>query len=827
MNLRFSIGWALITLATMAPSVEALGPHECAIIVNRQSRDSVALANFYADLRGIPPVNMLHLDIPQRFTGAGAGMTPAEFRQYIYEPVVALLMERQLHSHILVWLYSLDFPVLITTDPPMSLTGLTFTRGQPPAGEDIQSGLWRSPLYRGPDKADGPASPPISMEHFAVHLTTNMPLPAMMLGWSGSRGMTVEAIQQQLRRSATTDASQPSASVFFDVHDDIRSTTRQWQFEPANRELTPLGILAHAGAEPSRTRTALMGVMAGRAIIHAPDFGALTSGAYADHLTSFGAIFDTSEQTKITEWLRHGAAGTAGTVTEPGSLTVPTLLWPKFPTARLFVHYGAGCTLIESLYQSVRSPLQLLPMGDALAAPWAKPPGITLISMADDEDKPLSGKAEFMASTWGGFGQAPPVTVFLLDGRPVQHPGNQPLLGFDTTRLYDGHHELRVIAYANESVRHQGFAIREFSVRNRGRDVTLGGYAQRQEVDLYRPLIFQITAEPEPQEVAIVAQERILTRGPYTNGVTLSVPAMLVGAGPVAFQAVAVYDGKEPVRSAPLHLNIQPLNQPPRLTGITITTNEPEVLTVTAAAEDPEGDTTELFWYADALALTPTFEAAPLPSRGAIRREGNALILHASNDWFAALTEIDQPNRIKELRTTFRVLDDAAVDTPHQATLVFNYRDADNFMAFGMNGRQSSWMLVRFRDGVADGIFSKGAPIENGRDYTLTAAVLNDRQLALLVDDDVLGVVDAAFGPGKVGVRTRTAPVRFNHLFVAPPSALTTEIRPAVGGLSLPETRSDLLPNLHAVARDMQWTVIQPVLGSPGVIAPSTESESP
>ena len=39
-------------------------------------------------------------------------------------------------------------------------------------------------------------------------------------------------------------------------------------------------------------------------------------GSIADHLTSFAAHFGTSGQTKCTEFIRHGAAGTSGTVAD-------------------------------------------------------------------------------------------------------------------------------------------------------------------------------------------------------------------------------------------------------------------------------------------------------------------------------------------------------------------------------------------------------------------------------------------------------------------------------------------------------------------------------
>jgi len=92
----------------------------------------------------------------------------------------------------------------------------------------------------------------------------------------------------------------------------------------------------------------------------------LVPGAFAEHLTSFAATFDTPGQTKLTEWIDAGAAGSVGTVTEPYSL------WTKFPMAVVFERYLAGNTLLEALSQSIASPYQSLIVGDPLCRPWGK-----------------------------------------------------------------------------------------------------------------------------------------------------------------------------------------------------------------------------------------------------------------------------------------------------------------------------------------------------------------------------------------------------------------------------------------------------------------------
>lgn len=88
-------------------------------------------------------------------------------------------------------------------------------------------------------------------------------------------------------------------------------------------------------------------------------------GAIADHLTSVGGIIDQAPQMPATAWLKAGATGSYGTVTEPCNF------WQKFPNPQVVLtHYLAGETLIESYWKSVAWPQQGLFIGEPLAAPY-------------------------------------------------------------------------------------------------------------------------------------------------------------------------------------------------------------------------------------------------------------------------------------------------------------------------------------------------------------------------------------------------------------------------------------------------------------------------
>jgi len=794
----------------MASTAFCLGPHECALLVNRRSRDSVELANYYAHLRQIPPINIIRLDLPDKALDANASFTPEEFHQYIYEPVKKALKERKISSHVLTWLYSVGFPSTINTKPRMSLTGMTYVRGRVPDAKAIQSGKWRSPMFVGPDSATGPFSASTSMEEFTLRLTTNMPIPSMMISWTGSRGLTVEQAKDQLKRSAASDGAHPSASVYFETSEDIRSKLRSWQFESATKELAGLGIAAFTSSNPPPNRPDIMGILGGRRTVYKKT--KLQPGGYADHLTSFAAVFNDPAHSKLTEWLELGASGSSGTITEPGSKTEPVpLLWAKFPHARLFAHYANGCTLIESLFLSIRSPLQILLVGDALCSPWAKPPGITLVNMADDEDSPIEGKSEYLASSWGGFGQQAPTIIFFVDGRPVSTSGKSNLFSIDTARLYDGYHHLRVVAYAYGTVRHQGFDQTFMQTRNHARSSTITGYKSGQKADLYHELAFQVSAKGTPREIALIAQERIIARAPFTNNMTIGVHPLTVGAGPVTFQAVAVYDKGGPARSEPVTLHLEPLNSAPEITSINIITNNKEALVINMSTRDEDHDTPIISWYVDALKLDSVLEFSPdtnvennSPGTGKLR-----VALQKGNS--CATIEADTPTRIKELRTIIRFTEGTRITGEHNAGIVFNYLDPENFMYWGINGKRSAWVLSRFENGNGTTILSRGARINTHKDYDVMILSLGNGKMGFFVNDNLMATADASFSAGRIGVRNGPRKTEYNHLFVGPPSAFRSFYREQTEDLIVDTEYQNSLKSVYGVARDVQFTPFKPV----------------
>jgi len=66
----------------------------------------------------------------------------------------------------------------------------------------------------------------------------------------------------------------------------------------------------------------------------------------------------------MSTWIAQGATATSGTVCEPYTNPV------KIPNAYVFLHQQKGLTMIESIYLSLRYPLQQLIIGEPLANPY-------------------------------------------------------------------------------------------------------------------------------------------------------------------------------------------------------------------------------------------------------------------------------------------------------------------------------------------------------------------------------------------------------------------------------------------------------------------------
>ena len=206
-------------------------------------------------------------------------------------------------------------------------------------------------------------------------------LMSCMLAVVHKNGSTVPQALEVLERASKCDHTYPKADFFFSGNKDVRSTTRMPNVPDAMVYLQNKGFKTEIfRSDLPKVKADIAGMLVGRAKLKFEDAPwKFVPGAIADNLTSYGAVFESTSQTKLTALLHAGAAMSSGTVAEPYAIQ------QKFPLPIMYAFYADGASAIEAFYLSVSSPYQLLIVGDPAASPYAKPPSdLVDISILDN-----------------------------------------------------------------------------------------------------------------------------------------------------------------------------------------------------------------------------------------------------------------------------------------------------------------------------------------------------------------------------------------------------------------------------------------------------------
>jgi uncharacterized protein (TIGR03790 family) len=548
-----------------AGAVQAQMAHEVLLLVNKNSQPSMRVANTFAELRQIPKINMVYLDIPVQASGGSATVTPEEFTRLIWEPANAAARKRGIDERILAWVYSVDFPIRVKTDAndrrQMSVGGLTFMRNEIPGLSLVEEGKYLSKLFGGPNSRLKVNLVPLSLGLHKRGLGMNaqvqpeaayrqfglgerMPLPSMMLGYTGENGSSVETVLESIRRGRASDYRGLRSGIYFVSNDDVRSKCREWQFYPAVNELKQRTVEAVVTTNFPAGAENVMGLMMGAEKVDPGAVGSFAPGAMAEHLTSWSAEFQ-KPQTKTTRWIDAGATATAGSVVEPYSNP------DKFPSARFFSHYAAGCTILESFYQSIACPLQILLLGEPLARPYGVPLSVKVLGA-----NRLERDFTYMAQAQSRVPNVQFLYSFLLDGKEIRGLSDDPTVYVRALKMSDGYHELRTIVRIKHTVEFNASAVKPFYVDRAGRSVSLrpavektGAYTHAVQVD--------IGGTEMPEKLQLVSGIRVLDEVPYSPEAQLTLDEQQIGEGPNRIRAVGIYpDGME-VSSAPLSFEIK------------------------------------------------------------------------------------------------------------------------------------------------------------------------------------------------------------------------------------------------------------------------------
>jgi uncharacterized protein (TIGR03790 family) len=314
------------------------------IVVNQTSTNSLALGNYYAEQRQIPPENILRIS----WAGANISWTASDYTNTLLNPLLAMLNSRQLTNQA-------DYVVLSTDIPFKTMNGST-------------PNSTTAALFYGlkPD-AKGNSNPYASSEGAfrTAHPTTvtGYSFLATML-----TGNSLAEAKAMIDQGVCSDATFPGLPVILEKTSDAARNVRYPQFDNAifNVNLLNRSILLRTNSDGFPSTLPLFGFQTGLPNYTVPP-NAFVPGAMADSLTSYGGvIFGPNSQTSLLAFIAAGAAGSYGTVDEPLSDT------QKFPNSQDYFYQARGFSLAESYYQSLNAPYLGLIVGEPLAAPFAQ-----------------------------------------------------------------------------------------------------------------------------------------------------------------------------------------------------------------------------------------------------------------------------------------------------------------------------------------------------------------------------------------------------------------------------------------------------------------------
>ncbi len=607
---------AILMLAVVPPAGAGGTPENLLLLIDPSNADSLYVGNYYMNARQIPACNVIYMS---------PGATDySRFADINLDELFGSLTQAGLYDHIdyIVTLPGAPFYVSapgLVSDSCSPVTRFSISGAYTMAfiSNEVLTGTLNS---QNANRFYSLSTP----RNFDSEITWLGGVPSTsasarryfigaMLGYDGSNGNPVADTIAMIDRSVAVDGTRPTGTFYFmnNTADPARNV-RSGQFSAAVNAIIAAGGQAQVlnGILPGKHDC--LGIMTGAAdpAIDTTD-ETILSGAFCDHLTSWAATFDIDSQVKVSRWIANDASGSWGEVEEPCNYT------GKFPHARTHYCYFLGCSLGEAVFRNIGyTPFQGLLYGDPMTRPFAYIPSV---NVADAPTDPVSGTIALTptASTANPSAQIASFDL-LVDGRQwasITAPG---AFALDTTKITDGWHDLRVIAYDNTAVKSAGRWLGQLTVNNQGRSVSAS--ITPASGDPTTPFAFAISASgAAASEVRVVQNGRVLAAGPG-SAASLTVHGLIVGGGPAQVQVEALFPGDRgaAVAAAPTTLDVAttggtPSGQPPVAYSFTksVYSNSPFVLELPATFDNPAVPLTYEIITGPAQATIPAGQAGP------------------------------------------------------------------------------------------------------------------------------------------------------------------------------------------------------------------------
>ena len=306
--------------------------HELALVVNDSDPASIELAEHYAQARGIPAAQVVHVAFPP-----GRAVLDADEFHRIKVQVDGAVPDR-VQAFALAWTepYRVDC---------MSITA-AFAFGFDRAHCAEGCRLTRPSPYFDSDSA-------------APHRDLGV-RPTMLLA-----APNLAEAKALVDRGVRSDAQWPQGRAYLLQTSDAQRSVRAPEYEHARQLLRGAYPIEQVKADAIEGRADVMFYFTGLARVPRIETNRFLDGAIADHLTSAGGVLLGSGQTSALAWIHAGATGSYGTALEPCNFA------QKFPALPIVMgRYLAGETLIEAYWKSVRMPGQGVFVGEPLARPF-------------------------------------------------------------------------------------------------------------------------------------------------------------------------------------------------------------------------------------------------------------------------------------------------------------------------------------------------------------------------------------------------------------------------------------------------------------------------
>ena len=338
----------LVLLLTPLPSIAGGSGFNVVVVANGNSPNSLALANYYCQRRGIPSLNVLRIS----WSGGNTSWTRSQFESVLLNPLLAMIVSRGLSGQIDYVALAMDIPFVVSdSSGANSTTSALFYGFKGLIGKDLLD---------------------VTNSYAASESIFRLTHPSTAPGYSFLATMitagSLDLAKRLVDQGVASDGTSPGQSVVLAKSSDPLRNQRYWTFDNAvfNARVGGPCLIERTNSDSPWGQTNLLGYQTGLANFGLSP-GSFIPGAMADSMTSFGGvIFGPNGQTSLLSFIHAGASGSYGTVTEPQSVR------DKFPDPQNYFFQSRGFSLAECYYQSVFNPYQGLVVGEPLAAPFRR-----------------------------------------------------------------------------------------------------------------------------------------------------------------------------------------------------------------------------------------------------------------------------------------------------------------------------------------------------------------------------------------------------------------------------------------------------------------------